>query len=455
MNPLHFTLLQISLAVGTLFAVLLAGHILRQRRNPASTLAWLLFVIALPWFAVPAYLTFGTRKLQPHRAEGLPSPAAAGASAGAAHSALDRLLDSAASPPLRAGHTLNWHTDGEAARTALMRTVEHAHSRLDIALFLLRDDSAGRAFCEALAARAAAGVRVRLLIDGVGSFLLRRQAIAHLRAAGVSVAWFIPLLHRPFRARSNLRNHRKLVLADGHSAWLGGRNVADEYFASDAQWVDLSLNLSGPAVADLARLFDSDWRFATHSAPGDITEPAPAGPTHAQLIAAGPDHARDLLHEALLQGIFTAQHRIVATTPYYIPDDALQLALCLAARRGVPVTLLLPARSNHRLADIARGRYLRELARAGVRVRLLPGAMLHAKAWLIDDDALVGTTNLDLRSLFLNFEFMLRVHGANDTAWLADWLAALDARSHDAPDAPVGVARELLEGMVLLSAFQL
>lgn len=453
MHPLHLTLLQISLAIGTLFAVLLVGHILRQRRNPASTLAWLLFVLTLPWLAVPAYLSFGTRKLQPRlAAAGSLQPVAE------AGGALDHLLASAALPPLRGGHTLHWHADGEAARSALMHILAHARHRLDIALFLLRDDVAGRALCDALVARAADGVAIRLLIDGVGSFLLRRRVVARLRAAGVAVVWFIPLLHRPFRARSNLRNHRKLVLADGRTAWLGGRNVADEYFAPDTRWVDLSLSLAGPAVADLARLFDSDWGFATRTPPRAGNTPLPAttdAPARAQLIAAGPDHVRDLLHESIMQLVYTAERRITLTTPYYIPDDALQLGLCLAARRGVAVTLLLPARSNHRLADIARGRYLRELALAGVRVRLLPGAMLHAKAWLIDDDAFVGSANLDLRSLFLNFELMLRVQGEAETAWLLAWTAGLDARSHPAPTAPTGFAHELLEGVVLLTAFQL
>lgn len=452
MPPLHVILLQISLAIGTLFAVLLVGHILRQRRNPASTLAWLLFVVTLPWLAVPAYLTFGTRKLPSRRRSAAAVPARGPATG---HDALDRLLDSAAAPPLQAGHTLHWHTDGAAAAAALDELLHSAQQRLDLALFLLRDDAAGRRLCNTLVARAAAGVRIRLLIDGVGSFRFHRRAVARLRTAGVELAWFIPLLHRPFHARSNLRNHRKLVLADGRLAWLGGRNVADEYFALDTQWVDLSLNLEGPVVADLSRLFDSDWGFATGDPPRDVPASPTCGTAQAQLVAAGPDHARDLLHEACLQAVFSARQRIVVTTPYYIPDDALQLALCMAAQRGVPVTLLLPARSNHRLADLARGRYVRELLQAGARVRLLPEAMLHAKAWLIDDDAWVGSANLDLRSLFLNFELMLRVRGADETAWLARWLTTLDARSHDAPDTPAGFARELLEGVVLLSAFQL
>ena len=456
MQPLHLTLLQISLAVGTLFAVLLVGHILRQRRNPASTLAWLLFVVTLPWLAVPAYLSFGTRKLQPRLAAATaPHPRADD------HTPLDRLLDSAALPPLRNGHTVDWHADGDAARSALMHTLAQARHRLDIALFLLRDDASGRALCDALVARAADGVAIRLLIDGVGSFLLRRPVITRLQAAGVSVAWFIPLLHRPFHARSNLRNHRKLVLTDGHLAWLGGRNVADEYFAPDSRWVDLSLSLTGPVVADLVQLFDSDWGFATRTPPasarsGSAQADRPMDTSaRAQLIAAGPDHVRDLLHESIMQLVYTAQRRIVLTTPYYIPDDALQLGLCLAARRGVSVTLLLPARSNHRLADVARGRYLRELALAGVRVRLLPDAMLHAKAWLIDDEALTGSANLDLRSLFLNFELMLRVRGEAETAWLQDWLDRLDACSQPAPATPAGFVQELLEGVVLLTAFQL
>ncbi len=451
MSDLHLSLLQFSLAVGVAFAALLVGHILRQRRHPAATIAWVLFVVTLPWLAVPAYLSFGTRKLRPRPTEHLPA-----VPVNAPASGLDRLLESAAAPPLRGGHRLHWHADGTAARRALLKLIESATTRLDIALFLLADDAAGHDFFTALEARAAAGVRVRLLIDGVGAFRLQRTVLARLRAAGITVTWFIPLLHRPFRARSNLRNHRKLAIADGARAWVGGRNVADEYFAAATVWVDLSLTLEGPAVGDLLRLYEHDWSFAsrTQARPAEAL-PTAVGEAQVQLVAAGPDHARDLLHESLLTLLFSARRRIVLTTPYFVPDDAVQLALCLAARRGVAVSLLLPARSNHRLADIARGRYLRELIDAGVRVRLLPGAMLHAKAWLIDDDALAGSANLDLRSLFLNFELMLRLRGEPETAWLADWLGALDARSEDASAEPVGILRELLEGTVLLTAFQL
>lgn len=446
----HLTLLQISLGIGVLFAVLLTGHILRQRRNPAATLAWVLFMIAFPLLAVPAYLSFGTRKLR------LRTPQPSSPLADHDASPLDRLLDSAGIPPLRPGNRVSWHADGAHAHAELTRIVDGARASLDVLLFLLHEDRAGSSFIDALAARARGGVRVRVLLDGFGAFLLGRGAVHRLRAAGVEVVWFIPLLRRPFRARSNLRNHRKLVVADGETAWLGGRNVADAYFADASVWADLSLSLAGPTVADLAQLYAHDWRFASRQ-PREPAPPAPAAvaSARAQLIAAGPDLARDTLHETLITLCFAARRRIVLASPYLVPDDSLQQALCLAARRGVAVTLLLPARSNHRLADVARGPYLRELAAAGVRVRLTRPGMFHVKAWLVDDDALAGSANLDLRSLFLNFELMCRVRGEAEIAWLDDWLARFDATATDASAAPVGALRELVEGVVLLTAFQL
>lgn len=450
MSFAQLTLLQVSLGIGVLFAVLLTGHILRQRRNPAATLAWVLFMVAFPWLAVPAYLSFGTRKLRLRT----PSPASPLADHDA--SPLDRLLDSAGIPPLRAGNRVTWHADGAHARDELMRIVDNARGSLDVMLFLLHEDTAGRSFIAALEARARAGVSVRVLLDGFGAFLLGRRAVRRLRAAGVDVVWFIPLLRRPFRARSNLRNHRKLVIADGERAWLGGRNVADVYFADTRIWADLSFSLVGPAVADLNQLYAHDWHFATRRPLEAAQSTAePAADARVQIIAAGPDLARDTLHETLITLCFAARRRIVLASPYFVPDDSLQQALCLAARRGVAVTLLVPARSNHRLADIARARYLRELATAGVRVRLTQPGMFHVKAWLVDDDALSGSANLDLRSLFLNFELMCRVRGEAEIAWLDDWLAGFDADAVDAPSAPVGALRELLEGLVLLTAFQL
>jgi cardiolipin synthase len=446
----HITLLHVSLTAGVLITALLIGHLLRQRRSPAATLGWIVFMVSAPWLAVPVYLTLGTRKLT------VPAHPAPHARPTRADTPLARLLASAGVPPPRAGNQVDWHRDGDAAWNALIAVVDGSTRTLDVTLFLLRDDACGSRFMEKLAARAESGVRVRLLIDGIGSLLLARRVLRRLRATGVETAWFIPLLHRPLRGRTNMRNHRKLVIADSARAWSGGRNIADEYFAADSAWIDLSFSLAGPAVADLARLFADDWAFANRrSAASENVVPAAAGNHTVQIVPSGPVMARDALHELMLTACYDAQQRIWIATPYFVPDEALQQALVLAARRGVDVRLLLPRRSNHRLADLARARYLRELVAAGATIKVAPHAMQHAKALLADDLAVAGSANFDLRSLFLNFEVDCLFLSPADVEALSAWLTRLEGLTTEYRPPPDRWGRSLIEGLVLLVAFQI
>lgn len=446
----QLTVLHFSLIAGVLITALLIGHLLRQRRSPAATLGWIIFMVSAPWLAVPVYLTLGTRKLAaPAAPVSYPLPTEA-------DTPLARLLASAGVPPPRTGNQVSWHHDGEAAWDELIAIINGSMRTLDVTLFLLRDDARGSRFMEQLATRAEAGVRVRLLIDGIGSLLLARNGLRRLRAAGVEVAWFIPLLHRPLRGRTNLRNHRKLVIADHARAWTGGRNVADEYFAADSVWLDLSFGVAGPVVADMAQVFSADWAFARKQTPdADIERPAAVGLSTVQVIPSGPALARDTLHELMLTACYSAQCRIWIATPYFVPDEALQQALVLAARRGVEVRLLLPRRSNHRMADLARARYLRELVAAGAIIKAVPHAMLHAKALLADDLALAGSANVDLRSLFLNFELGCLFLSPSDSEALASWLSRLDAMTDEYVPPRDRWGRGLIEGLVLLVAFQI
>jgi cardiolipin synthase len=280
-----------------------------------------------------------------------------------------------------------------------------------------------------------------------------------LEAAGVQVALFVPLWHSPIRGRFNLRYHRKLVVADGERLWCGGRNLAGEYFEGapeEAPWQDLTFDLRGPLARQGGELFERDWAFATGSTgtePGGVSGavPQPA----AQVIASGPDQADDTVHALLLTACFKARSRILAATAYFLPGDALLTALCLAARRGVDVDLILPARSNHPMADLARRRALRDLAAAGARVWLVP-YMLHAKAVVVDDAlALAGSANLDARSLFLNYELMVAFYAAADARRFVAWMERQrDGAKRYEAHAP-GLLLDLTEGLVLWLAFQL
>ena len=314
--------------------------------------------------------------------------------------------------------------------------------------------------------RAAAGVRVRFLIDGIGRYLGGRPDLRRLSAAGVSVAVFVSPFRSALPGRTNLRNHRKLVVADAERTWSGGRNLATEYFLGDPQarpaapaWIDLSFDFQGDLARQAQDRFSEDWAFATDQPAPPATAPtAPpqqASAHLAQTIASGPDQADDTFYALLVSSCFTAAQRILAVTPYFVPDALLMMGLTLAARRGVAVDLVLPLRSNHLLADWARGAALRDLIAAGGHVWFVNN-MVHAKLVLIDDDlALAGSANLDDRSLFLNYELMFAFNEKADVQRFAQWAEALRGTATPYPAQPPGIPRQLAEGLVRWLAFQL
>jgi len=452
-------------AVGLVIYVA-ASHSLHQRRHPSAAIAWVGGILLVPYLALPLYLAFGSRKVvQPQAAHGARRVLVA-ASATHATAARAQQLGFAMGlpePAPCAGPAI--HEDGVHALVALRRIIAGASRTLEVSTFILGRDALGDEISAMLKERARAGVRVRLLIDGIGIYLGGYPDMKGFAQAGVEVVRFVPPFRSPKRGRTNLRNHRKMVIADGEHLWCGGRNLSAEYFAGDPRpimrrtaWVDLTFDLDGEVAGQAQQQFEQDWAFA-------IERPAPAarvsrpaapdpGPL-AQLVASGPDIPDDTIHTLLISGCFTSQKRILAVTPYFVPDPALLTALMLAARRGIDVDLLLPAQSNHRLADYARHRALRDLIGAGGRVWLHP-RMLHAKAVLFDDElALAGSANLDGRSLFLNYEMMVAFYDRKAVRGFARWIAARQQESLPYVAQRPGIIRELAEGLLLWVAFQL
>ena len=438
-------------------------HVGGQRRHPSAAIAWVLLIALLPYIGLPFYLFFGSRKfVRPPRHPGAVTDERDDTPRAAAIATLEGMGLAGPEPQL----AVRFHADGQVAWDELVTVIDGARRRLDICTYVLANDEVGQRVVRLLQERASAGVHVRLLLDALGSLRTSRRQIGRLRAAGVEVRWFMPLLHNPMRGRVNLRNHRKLAIADGKQLWSGGRNLAAEYFMGDGRtrpWIDLSFTLHGPLAGEALGLFDSHWRHT--SGPQENSRqkiapepngPAPGPAQHlAQLVPSGPDQAEDTVHALLLTAIYRARQRVVAVTPYFVPDDNLLTALRLAAQRGVSVELIVPARSNHRLADIARQRALRDLAAAGAQVRLTAG-MMHAKAIVVDDTlALCGSLNLDARSLFLNFELMVAFYAAEDIAAVDHWIGANfhDARRYVARAASLW--RDILEGLVRWLGFQI
>ena len=445
-----------------LLVYVLGTRVGQQRRHPSAAVAWVLGMITFPYLTLPLFLFFGTRKFaRPERrthVHGPPPPEGAPAWA-------TRLLAGLEMAPAVRNARVLLHADGAESLQSLLATIAAARQRLDVCTYVLANDATGQQIAQALAQSVQRGVRVRLLVDAVGSLGLPGRMLRTLRRQGVQVRRFMPLLHNPLHGRTNLRNHRKLALADGRRLWSGGRNLASEYFVDrpgQPAWTDLSYEVHGPLAAQAQAQFNTDWRVARGLALRKARRPhrmpelhPPARGALAQWLPSGPDHADDTVHALLLAGAYHAQRRIVAVTPYFVPDQALLDAWSLACRRGVHVSLLVPARSNHRLADIARERALRELAAAGAQIWLAP-AMVHAKAVLIDDElALVGSLNLDARSLFLNYEAMTAFYGAEELRWLSQWCAHLIAGAHPYRARRPSWLRDIVEGVVRALGFQL
>ncbi|UST54976.1 phospholipase D-like domain-containing protein [Comamonadaceae bacterium OTU4NAUVB1] len=448
----HFLVVAIALLV-----YVVTTRARREQRPPATAIAWVMGLVLMPYVALPGYLLFGQRKLRP---VGLPRPARTRVPL---HWAAE-LIESFGLPAPSPCRT-RFHADGAAAREALWRVIDGARHRIDVCTFIIGDDALGAEAVERLARRAREGVRVRLLLDGFGALTLPRRRLDALRAAGAEVAVFRPLLSLRRSGPRNLRNHRKLVVADDARLWAGGRNLAGEYFTgNDAHpqaWRDLSFDLDGGVAHAAAQQFDHDWRSVRQDAARDIPVP-PAAPQDgetalppAQFLPSGPDQTEDTANSLLIDACFRAEHRVLAITPYFVPDDGLRNALRLAARRGVQVTIAMPRRSNHRLADFVRTRAMRDLAAAGVIFRMLP-FMAHAKAVVVDETlALCGSINLDLRSLLLNHEAAVVFYGAHDIDWLAQWIETTASAGETFRARRPGVVRDLAEGLLLTIAFQL
>jgi cardiolipin synthase len=410
-------------------ATLLVPSVLRQRRPTGSALAWLLALVLIPYVGVPLYLAIGGRKFRARvAAKGVLR--LEGERPSNNRPALQALLGADIPEPTHLT-SLEWLSDGVQAYRTLLEAIEAAQRSIRIVTYLLGDDATGRAVLSALARRATAGVEVRLLVDDLLFHRAPRQEVRALEEAGGKVARFMPLLHVPFRGRANLRNHRKIAMFDGQRGMLGGMNIAEEYMGTGplaARWRDLALVIEGPPVATLDAIFRSDWRFAAgvELLPAtDATTAAPAlapdGPL-TQVVPSGPDRPDDSIYDVILQAVFGARERVWIATPYFVPDDLLYKALELAARRGVEVRIVVPAHSNHRLADWVGASLLRDLATAGADVRLYGPGMLHAKALLVDETvAMVGSANFDLRSLYLDYEVALLLYGQDEARWLAEW----------------------------------
>jgi cardiolipin synthase A/B len=431
----HWWFGHVGTVLGAVCALVFATTLVRDRRPTGSTAAWLLVIALVPWLGVPLYFFFGGRKLR--RAASEKPSLSRRPTAAAGDGPIERVLVGSGAGELEAGHAIDWHADGEAAFVGLCEAIDGAQRTIRIATFVLGDDAVADAIIAKLVARAAAGVRVELLLDGMLVNASHRRAKHELAKVGGKVAVFEPLGRLPVRGRgrTNLRNHRKICVVDGELAILGGRNIASEYMGpspNPARWEDLSWRLRGPAVARADEVFRADWKFATREDLPAPPAPSQVGDAAIALVPSGPDASGDPIYEVLLQLAFTASRRLYIATPYFTPDPALEHALELAVRRGVDVHVIVPAKSNHRIANLVGKSFLSPLAQLGVKVLQLP-KMLHAKVVLADDWVVTGSANFDMRSLFLDFEMSMVTRAPAAVTWIETWFERESALCTQSP----------------------
>ncbi|MDR1789583.1 MAG: phospholipase D-like domain-containing protein [Opitutaceae bacterium] len=439
-SNLLFPLLPHALTVcGALLAILALSRLLGEKRQPTNTLAWLLGILLIPYVCVPLFFLLGGRKLRARAArKGRFVPRLPAARAVAPETLLIptvHAVTTAGAGDPAGGNAIRLLTTGQQTFGEFEEGILSARKSIHIATFILGRDATGRRLVQLLAKRAAEGVKVRLLLDAVGCVFVGKRFLAPLVRAGGRTVRFMPVFPFSTSGSANLRNHRKIAVFDGARAIIGGHNLAAEYMGPTfrkKRWADFGLAVAGPGAALLNEVFIADWSFASGEnadalrAESDPLAVAPAGAGDVHVVASGPDVAGDPLYEGIVSMVQECRQSVWIITPYFIPDEVLLRSLIVKARAGKDVTLIVPARSNHRVADYARRNYVRQLHAAGARVLFYRRGMMHTKAVIVDERvALAGSANFDLRSLFVNFEIGLMLYSGNDVLAMRRWAGEL------------------------------
>jgi cardiolipin synthase len=417
MNVAVTVLMIIGFAAGFLCAL---HALMYKTRDASGALVWIVFCLLVPWIGSFFYVTIGDDRIIGRRRRRIGAAHAryrSGRSrssvrrADLAHGQLHLLTDN----EVAGGNEMGVLVGGVEAYPAMLAAIKEARFSLALQTYILDEDETGHRFRDALIERAAAGVDVRVLYDSIGSVVASRAFIESFRAGGVKIHSFLPF--HPFKRRwqVNLRNHRKILVVDGRTAFLGSMNLSERHVSSGrGASHDVMISIRGPAVRQLTDIFASDWHFAAGDRLPEAAFFPPCdgeGTNVVQVVDSGPDRQERGLHKVVVASCYEAKKEIVILTPYFVPPLPVLYALETAAARGVEVRLVLPEKTDSKIMDAAIPNFLERVMQAGVSVVRRPGPMLHMKMMLVDDDlAIVGSSNMDARSYYLNFESDLVIY---------------------------------------------
>ena len=432
--------------LGTLLLFLIhlaviARVILRPHREPASRIAWIVMIIALPGVGMVSYLLLGETNIGRRRVRRMHEVLASlpnVSDAGIDGSALQAQIPERYAHLFRVGQSVNGFepvggnhgkllSDSNASVESLVADIDAAKDHVHLIFYIWLPDTNGLKVVEALKRAAARGVTCRIMADGLGSRIMIDSAHwkgMHENRVNVAVALPIGnLLLRPLRGRIDLRNHRKIVVIDDWITYCGSQNCADPEFRIKpkyAPWVDAMVRFQGPIARQNQYLFVSDWMAHQDEDIRDLLK-RPLPPDQpgfaAQVIGTGPTIRNSAMPEVFETLMFAARHELFITTPYYVPDEAMQTALCASAYRGVETTVIFPARNDSFIVQAASRSYYADLLEAGVRIFEFKGGLLHTKSLTLDGEiTLIGSANMDRRSFDLNYENNILLYDSTLTA---------------------------------------
>ncbi len=431
-----------------LIRVVLSVRVIMRKRPYGVSLAWLVIILLVPLLGAFFYLLFGENRIPERRIERArvsykyyqhwlktlsQRAPVAWRTLNPECAPLHRQAESLIGLPAMAGNKLTLITKPREITRSIIEEIDKATSTCHMQFYIWQDGGQIDRVTEALIAAAGRGVTCRLLLDSIGSKdFLGSKSATKMQEAGIKIRESLPAgIIKALFSRIDIRNHRKIVVIDGNIAFTGSQNMVDpEFFKKDAgvgNWIDVVVKAEGPVVESLAGTFISDWYLdekenaynpaSMHKdiervrQKGDIHPLPMAGQCPVQLVPSGPGFAPETIHSLLLTTIYAARQELIMTTPYFIPDEPLLIALKAAAQRGVAVTIIVPQKNDSRLVHYASQARFEELAKSGVKIQLFHGGLLHSKTITVDKSfALFGSVNLDMRSFWLNFEATLFIY---------------------------------------------
>jgi cardiolipin synthase A/B len=449
-------MLKVDLILWSLWLVLAffsAGHALMHKRDPRAALGWIVVCLMLPVLGVGLYWLLGVNRIrsrarewqargrgmywrqeqdgtwtnfkeqQPFRSENF--------------AALLSLADAVTRRPILPGNSIVPLHNGEEAYPAMLAAIAGARQTVYLSTYIFDANQTGRQFASALKEAAERGVEVRVLVDALGERYSFPPIGRLFRHSKVKFVRFLPPSLSRMGIHLNLRNHRKLLVVDGEFGFAGGMNIGDRHLAATdypGRVIDMHFAIRGPVVGEMQEIFLEDWHFATGEKFAPLIYPpvVSGGDAFCRAISAGPNEDFEKLAWILIGAFNCARHRIAIMTPYFIPERALVAAINAATLRGVEVVIILPEKNNLPFLQWASRAYLWEFLQYGTRVFYQPPPFVHSKLLLIDDQyALLGSANLDPRSLRLNFELNIEVYDRGLITLLRNHFDAVCQRSRE------------------------